>query len=136
VANSGVFASIQPGAVAQSIGEVYDRLIADQPGSIVGFVSNCSFLDIGSVSDYIRASRQLRPTVPTSTATGGERTRIDPTARVTDSIIWDDVSIGRAASVERCVVTDHVAVPDGATFSDQILIARDGGITTFPIGPH
>jgi NDP-sugar pyrophosphorylase family protein len=134
VVNGRAFASIEPGVAAQSIGDVYDRLIAERPGSIVGFVSNGSFLDIGSVSDYMRASSQLRLTSPGSTTAGGDNTRIDPTARVIDSIIWNDVSIGREASVERCVVTDNVSIPAGATFKDQMLIARDGAIASFPIG--
>jgi NDP-sugar pyrophosphorylase family protein len=134
VVNSRAFASIQPGAAAQSIGDVYDRLIAERPGSIVGFVSDWSFLDIGSVSDYMRATSQLRLTSPGFPTAGGDNTRIDPTARVIDSIIWNDVSIGREASVERCVVTDKVSIPAGATFKDQILIARDGAIANFPIG--
>jgi NDP-sugar pyrophosphorylase family protein len=133
VVNSRAFASIQPGAAAQSIGDVYDRLIAERPGSIVGFVSDWSFLDIGSVSDYMRASSQLRLASPGSTTAGGDNTRIDPTARVTTDCL-NEVSIGREASVERCVVTDHVSIPAGGTFKDQILVARGGAIASFPIG--
>jgi NDP-sugar pyrophosphorylase family protein len=129
--HSGVFSSISAGAAANSIGGVYDRLVAERPGSIVGFVSSCLFVDIGSVPDYLRASTLLG-TPPSARSGGGGR--IDPTARVIDSIIWDEVQVGARAMVERCVVTDGVSVPAGAAFSNQILIARDGTIVSFPIG--
>jgi NDP-sugar pyrophosphorylase family protein len=130
--NGHVFSAIPAGTVASSIGGVYDRLIADRPGSIFGFVSNCLFVDIGSVGDYLRASTLLRSS--TSIPSRGETGRIDAAARVIDSIIWNDVHVGAQAVVERCVVTDCVSVPAGATFADQILIARDGTIVSFPIG--
>ena len=126
-----VFSSISAGTVANSIGGVYDRLVEERPGSVVGFVSSCRFVDIGSVPDYLRASTLLRTSTSIPGSAGG---RIDPTARVIDSIIWDDVQVGAQAVVERCVVTDGVSVPAGAAFSDQILIARDETIVSFPIG--
>jgi NDP-sugar pyrophosphorylase family protein len=44
---------------AQSIGGVYDRLIASRPGSIRGFVSNAAFWDIGTPLDYATTSAEF-----------------------------------------------------------------------------
>ena len=134
LANRHAFSSIGAGTAANSIGGIYDRLIAAQPGSIVGFVAEWSFTDIGSVADYVRASARLSASAFTS---GADRhAAIDQTARVADSIVWDNVRVGAHASVERCVITDDVSVPAGAAYADQILIARDGRIVSFPIGAH
>ena len=134
VVNSAAFRSIPAGAAANSIGGLYDRLLAERSGSIVGFISNCSFVDIGSVADYLRASALLGTA---SSAPGSNGTSaIDPTSRVVDSIVWDDVRVGAGAVIERCVMTDGVSIPAGSRFADQILIARDGTLASFPIGAH
>ena len=54
-----VFASLPAGQPAQSVGGVYDALIADATGSVRGFVTEAAFLDIGTVTDYWSASWSL-----------------------------------------------------------------------------
>jgi mannose-1-phosphate guanylyltransferase len=49
-----VFRPLPPGKPAQSIGGLYDTLIAARPGSIRGFVSDAAFWDIGTPEDYAR----------------------------------------------------------------------------------
>lgn len=49
-----VFRQLTPGQPAQSIGGLYDELIAAHPGSIRGFVSDAAFWDIGTLEDYAR----------------------------------------------------------------------------------
>ena len=44
---------------AQSIGGLYDRLIASRRGSIRGFVSDAAFWDIGTPLDYAKASAEF-----------------------------------------------------------------------------
>ena len=47
--------------------------------------------------------------------------RVDPTARVETSILWDDVEIGARASLEECIVTDGAVVPEGAHYRRAVL---------------
>ena len=44
---------------AQSIGGLYDALIASSPGSIRGFVSDAAFWDIGTLRDYAKTSAEF-----------------------------------------------------------------------------
>jgi NDP-sugar pyrophosphorylase family protein len=44
---------------AQSIGGLYDTLIASRPGSIRGFVSDAAFWDIGTPQDYASTSAEF-----------------------------------------------------------------------------
>ena len=55
-------------------------------------------------------------------------------ARVIDSVIWDDVSVGAGATLERCIVADGVKIPAGASFRNCAIIQRDGELTRTAIG--
>ncbi|MBI1873805.1 MAG: nucleotidyltransferase family protein [Acidobacteria bacterium] len=44
---------------SESVGELYPRLIASQPGSVRAFVSNVRFFDIGMPDDYVTTSRSF-----------------------------------------------------------------------------
>jgi NDP-sugar pyrophosphorylase family protein len=128
------FDSVTPGTVAKSVGGVYDRLIAEQPGCIRGFVSDAKFWDIGTVADYWRTSWEL-----TGRDTLGRGRDVDMagTATVRHSILWDGVSIGAGANIEDCIVTDNVRVPAGARYAGAILIAdgEDLIVTRQPPAP-
>ena len=51
------------------------------------------------------------------------RVRIDATARVTRSILWDDIEVGPDCTLDECIVTDGVRVPPGAIY--RRVLARD-----------
>ena len=60
-----------------------------RPGAIRGFVTRATFWDIGTIADYWNTSAALGGPAPQ-----GTNARVDPTARVETSILWDDVEIG------------------------------------------
>jgi mannose-1-phosphate guanylyltransferase len=133
-----VFDGITPGAAASSIGGVYDELIASRPGSLRAVVSDAAFHDVGTPADYWRmslafaaaggappAAQGLSPAAGFSI---GSRSRIAPSARVTQSILWDDVVVGPHTQLDECIVTDGVRVPDGASHRREILVAGDDGL--------
>jgi len=57
VAGAAAFRGVPMGQPAQSVGGVYETLIAARRGAIRGIVSTASFWDIGTVEDYERTSR-------------------------------------------------------------------------------
>ena len=109
IACADIFASLPAGVPAKSIGDVYDRLLTAQPGSVRGCVVEASFSDIGTVADYWKTSLALA---------GDPR----PAA-----ILWDGVEIGEGAVLDECIVTDGVRVPAGATYRRAILLRTHGG---------
>jgi NDP-sugar pyrophosphorylase family protein len=119
------FADVARGVPVNSTGGLYERLIADRPGSIRAFVSNARFWDIGTVADYWKTSQQLG---------GGDRSshaaQSTSTARVSRSILWDRVEIGDGAELDECIVTDDVVVPPGARYRRMILMREPGGRMT------
>jgi NDP-sugar pyrophosphorylase family protein len=111
MAHASVFAPLAPGEPAQSIGGVYDALIKTKPGSVRGFVCDAHFLDVGTTEDYWRTSRYFAEREGHAGSTIGLHSHLDPSARVIDSILWDDVEVGADAMIEQCIVTDGVSIP-------------------------
>ena len=130
LAHASAFSAIRPGAAARTIGGLYDSLMIDRPGAVRGFVLDAAFWDVGTVADYWRTTRAFE-TGGRSPVTG--TARIDPTAQVTDSILWDDVDVDARAVVEHCILTDGVRIPEDATYRDSILVVRDGGVAAVPM---
>ncbi len=134
VVHSSVFSSLSAGQSAQSIGGVYDALIADEPGAVGGFVCDAAFWDVGTVSDYWSTSWSFVHAQGGADVTCGRGARIDPTARVSRSILWDDVEVSRNCVLDECVLTDGVSVPAGTKYRRTILLrAPDDTIRTAPL---
>jgi len=120
---AGVFDAAPAGEPSSTIGGIYDRLIAESPGSIRAFVSGASFFDVGTAADYWRTSLALVASAARPSPAVGRNARLDPSARITQSIVWDDVRVGAGAVIDECIVTDGVEVAAGAAYRRQILVA-------------
>jgi len=132
IAHRSVFAGVPRDRASETVRELYPALIASRPGAIGAFVSDIAFLDIGTVNDYRDASRELAR-LPTGRNELGARCHIAASARVRRSILWDDVTIGRGAVVEDCIVTDGVRVPSGSTFARSMLLRDGDGVAAHPM---
>lgn len=125
VAEAEAFAALPAGKPAESVADLYPRLIGQAPGSVRAHVCEGEFFDIGTPEDYLRTSLTLSAREGLGNGVG-VRTRVDPTAQVRDSILWDDVVVGAGARLERCVVTDGVEVPAGTAWTGCSLRRADG----------
>jgi len=123
LARRSVFEPLPDNEPASTIGGVYDRLIAARAGSVAGCVLSGEFFDVGTVDDYWRMSDAFAARERREGVIFGRRTVIHPTARVTRSILWDDVEVGAGAAVNRCILTDGVRVAPGAIHQNEILTA-------------
>jgi NDP-sugar pyrophosphorylase family protein len=113
VAHAEVFTPLPDGVPWESVNTLYPQLIAGNPKSVAAFLCTASFRDIGTPADYL-ATCLVSP----------RGTRIDATARVARSAVWDDVTIGAGAAVTECIVCDRVTVPAGAAYR-RVAIVRD-----------
>jgi NDP-sugar pyrophosphorylase family protein len=113
VVEAAAFASV-PDNVTFETSTLYTSLIASRPGSIRLCITSAEFFDIGTPADYLDTSLQLaareRDTPPRSNA------RIDSSARVERSILWDDVVIEADTMLRECIVTDGVRVPSDTSW--------------------
>ena len=124
VVEAEVFASLARGIPHESVGAVYPALMSDRPGSVRAHVGVTEFFDIGTPDDYLRTSLALSRREGTRTA-GGAGTRVDATARVDDSVLWDDVEVGAGSSLKECIVTDGARVPDDTSWVGVTLRRAD-----------
>jgi len=130
VAAAEVFRHLPDGEPMSSIGGIYDDLMRKKPGTVRGFVCDAAFWDVGTPADYLSTSAAF---AGGTSVLAGRDVRIDPSAVVDRSILWDDVVIDADSRLERCIVTDGVRVKAGSRFRDMALVASDGEVATFPI---
>jgi mannose-1-phosphate guanylyltransferase len=133
------FAGLPAGAVAGSIGGVYDELIRLRPGSVRGLVSEARFFDVGTVTDYWNTSIALASDPSAFARSASTFARSASVDRQSlggshQSIVWDDVEIAEGSIVDHCIVTDRVRVPPGRVYRRQILMrGPDGETVTEPL---
>jgi NDP-sugar pyrophosphorylase family protein len=125
IAQPSAFARLPLDQPAESIGSLYKELVTENLGHVRAFLCTADFWDVGTPADYLEACLAIgrlegdRPQL-------GRRSRVDPTARLVDTVVWDDAQIGKGAVLERCVVADGVQIPAGARFSSCAIIQREG----------
>jgi len=125
IAEDRVFAGLEDGLPAETVNDLYPRLIADDPASIAAFTCTAAFRDIGTASDYLSTSVELAA-LEGDRLTHGDRVEIAPSARTVRTAVWDDVSIGRDAELVECVVGDRARIPDGARYTRCAIVPADG----------
>ena len=127
VIDAAPFMRLDDGVPAESVLALYPQLMAERRGSVMGFVCDSSFHDIGTPADLLQTSLEL------AAADGrvdrprwGRDNAVDPSARVTRSVLWDRVRIGAHATLNECVVADGVEIPAGASYSRSAIVASGG----------
>lgn len=110
VADIEAFKSVPEDRPYESVTALYPALIASRKGAVRLHVCNAEFLDIGTPDDYRRTSCLISSREDSGPGFGS-RVQIDPSARVEDSVLWDNVEVHEGALVRQCVVTDGVRVP-------------------------
>jgi NDP-sugar pyrophosphorylase family protein len=127
VVETEAFSALPDGVPAESVMQLYPQLMTARHGAVRGFVCDSVFRDIGTPADLLRTSLELaeldgragRPR-------WGRNPDVAASARVTRSVLWDDVAIERNAVIDECVIADGVRIPTGAAFR-RCAIARSGG---------
>ena len=124
VVESSVFATLDPQEPARTIGGVYDAIMARTPGAIRAFACRASFFDIGTSADYLETCLAVGGAEGLGSVLAGARLAVERGARVTRSVLWDDVAISAGAAVDECVVADGVCIPAGLHLSRQVVTRR------------
>ena len=114
-AEADAFASV-PDGVPFEVRALYPALSAARRDAVRVFPCAAECLDIGTPADYVATTRLLASR-EAGAAPGGARTEIHPSARVLDSILWDDVVVERDVELRECIVTDGVRVPAGSAWT-------------------
>ena len=132
VADAEVFAPLEDGIPWESVNTLYPQRIARHPRSVAGFLCDASFRDIGTPADYLATSLELA-LLEGDRMVSPRGTRIDESARVTRSAVWDDVTIGAGAELTECIVGDRVTVPAGAVYRRAAIVRNPAMLSDDPI---
>lgn len=125
IVEARVFAGLEDGVPAHSVGALYPQLIASDKQSVAGFVSGASFRDIGTPADYLETSLHLAG-LEGDRMTSGRGGRIDPDAVLLHSAVWDDVTVGPGTELTECIVCDGAEVPANARYRRCAIVPAAG----------
>ena len=132
VAEAEAFAGLPDNTPHESVAALYPALMAQRRDAVRAFVCNAEFMDIGTPADYLETSRLLAARdaagrgVQPAPYQAGARSTVPQSARVEDSILWDDVVVGEGSMLRECVVTDGVHVPADTSWIG-VTLRRAGG---------
>lgn len=127
VVQARAFASAVPGTAIESVSTLYPALMRAEPGSVRAQVCRAEFFDIGTPGDYLRTNLEFSAREPASPPRGA-RGVVHSTARVEQSVLWDDVEIGSGCSLRHCIVADRVRVPEGTSWDSVTIRAIDSDL--------
>jgi NDP-sugar pyrophosphorylase family protein len=111
VAETEVFAALSDDVPYESVNTLYPELIRDDARAVAAFVSDATFSDIGTPSDYLQTSlefvRYEGDRLVSPKAAIAANAVIDRTA------VWDHVTVERDARLTECIVADGVRILEG-----------------------
>ena len=122
--NGLVFAGLNPDEPANTVSGIYRAMIASQPGAIRAMTSAAAFFDIGTAADYLATCLAFGRTEGLGEVLAGARAAVHAGARVTRSVLWDDVVVADGAALDECVVADGVRIPAGLRLSRRVVVPR------------
>lgn len=129
--DASVFHPLPAGLPAATIGGLYSTLVASDPHAILAYRVSARFLDVGTPADYLASSLMVAADEGLDSLPHGARVRIDSTARLCRTAVWNDVHIERDCELVDCVIADGAHLDAGLRFRDVAIVpARD------PIGPN
>jgi NDP-sugar pyrophosphorylase family protein len=124
VVEARAFADLDDGAPLESVNWLYPRLIASTARAIAAYVSNATFLDIGTPRDCLESSLAIAEIEGPRLI--GERATIAESAVLTRTVLWDDVTIGARARLVDSIVGDGTVIPADATFERCAIVPARG----------
>ena len=121
VARAKAFEDLADGVPAESVNALYPKLIAANPRSVAAYISQASFLDIGTPRDCLDTSLALAH--EEGARFTGADSHVASSAVLLRPMLWDDVTVGAGAHLQDCIVADGVRVPEGARYERCAIVA-------------
>ncbi|RPJ80817.1 MAG: hypothetical protein EHM18_17875, partial [Acidobacteria bacterium] len=110
-----------PDGPSDSVRDLYIPLIREGK-RVNGFVSQAYWCEASTPSRYLEKSFEvLRRRGRADNVIASQSSKLHPTAVVRESIIWDQVTIGERANLNRVIAVGNITVPAGAQFGDAVM---------------
>jgi NDP-sugar pyrophosphorylase family protein len=118
-----IFDYIPRGVFSHSTVDVYPQAIANGE-TVAAHVAEGMWYELSTLARYLDISLALLRQQGRDVYTG-RNPSIEESAKVHDSILWDDVVVEKGATVRRSVLGDGVRVPAGETWEEAIVVRRE-----------
>lgn len=134
VAEGEAFAALPDNTPHESVSALYPALMSARRGAVRAHVCAAEFMDIGTPADYLQTALLLRNreaggSPSARTFEHGARSTIAESARIENSILWDDVEVGEGAMLRECVVTDGAHVPGDTSWIGVSMRRAEGELS-------
>lgn len=91
---------------------------------IVAHVADGNWFELSTIPRYLDISLAML-NGQTDKIVCGENVRMAAGARIKDSVIWDDVSIGEGAELYRTIIADGVQIKPGERFENAAIVRAE-----------
>lgn len=110
------------GVFSDSVIHVYPKAIAN--GEILAaHVASGKWRELSTLKRYLDINIELLKEAGETFVTGAND-RISESAKVSDSVFWDNVEVGDGARVIRTVLADNVKIEAGETIENAVVVPR------------
>ena len=117
-----IFDYIPRGVFSDSVTDVYPKAMAN--GEILAaHVASGKWRELSTLKRYLDISVELLQEKG-STSVTGMNDLVHATARVTNSVLWDDVEIGEGARINRAVLADKVKIGANEVVENAVVVPR------------
>jgi mannose-1-phosphate guanylyltransferase len=121
IARASLFAPLEDGVPAETVGGIYRERVAASPGSVRGWRVTVPFVDVGTARDYLYASLALAAGARDASVIE-KGAMVNPSARIVRSVVWPRARVGAHAVLQDTVVAGDVAVPAGFEARDVAIV--------------
>jgi NDP-sugar pyrophosphorylase family protein len=120
VAEAAVFAALPDNVPAETVHGLYGQRLAAAGAAIFGWRAQTAFLDVGTPADYLKAALEWSRADPARLVAADAS--IDPSAAISQSIVWPGARVGAGARLDRCIVAGRALVPAGFAARDAVIV--------------
>lgn len=124
-----IFAYIPPTGFSHTTTDVYPQAIA-RGERIVAHIADGMWYELSTIERYLDISLAIMRRENLSFVCG-EGSVIEPDARVSDTVMWENVRVGEAARLRECVLGDGVEIAPGSEFTRAAIVRAElvrGGV--------
>jgi NDP-sugar pyrophosphorylase family protein len=115
-----IFDYIPRGVFSHSTTDVYPQAIANGE-TIAAHVATGTWRELSTLKRYLDISVEMLKERG-QTYVAGRNCDIASTAQVSESVLWDNVTVGINAYVHGCILADGVRISPGCSFRDAVVV--------------
>jgi NDP-sugar pyrophosphorylase family protein len=111
-----------PRGVYSDIVQTFYLPAIKEGGKVAAHVTDAEWFELSTIPRYLDISLAM---MKDQDVFLGRNCKIDGSAHIRDSVLWDDISIGKDVNLYRTIVADDVNIPDGSHFENAAIVSAE-----------